>query len=118
MPWLIRDGKVLCSVEVATTRRQRRRGLLGRESLDGAMVLSPARSVHTLGMRFPIDVAHVDADGTVIRVTTMARHRIGRSVWSARSVIEAPGGAFAHWDLTVGDTVEIRDGQIRDWDEA
>lgn len=117
MPWLIRDGKVLCSVEVAATRSQRRRGLLGRDSIEGAMVLSPARSVHTLGMRFPIDVAHVDASGTVVHATTMARNRLGRTVWSARSVIEAPAGAFLRWDLNVGDNVQVSDGQIRAGEE-
>ena len=57
MGWLLRDGEVLASLEVADTRAARRRGLLGRDGIDGALLLAPARSVHTFGMRFPIDVA-------------------------------------------------------------
>ena len=60
MASLVRDGTVLASAEVATTRRARRRGLLGRDGVDGAFVLRPCRQVHTFGMRFPIDVAWCD----------------------------------------------------------
>lgn len=108
MPWLLRDGQVLASAELATTRAQRRRGLLGRDGIDGALVIRPARSVHTVGMRFALDVAHLGPDGTVLRTTAMARNRIGRPVWAARSVLEAPSGAFARWNLAVGDVLEIR----------
>ena len=58
--WLLRDGDVLASLEVAATRSARRRGLLGRDHLEGALLLERTRSVHTLGMRFPIDVAFLD----------------------------------------------------------
>ncbi len=108
MPWLILDGRVLASIEIAETRGGRRRGLLGRDGCDGALLLRPARSVHTVGMRFPIDVAHLDAGDTVVRTTTMARHRVGRPVLAAKAVIEAPAGSFARWDLAVGDTIEVR----------
>ena len=43
------------------------RGLLGRDGIDGAMLLRPARSVHSVGMRFPIDVAFCDQDLVVVR---------------------------------------------------
>ena len=53
---------------VATTRRAR---LLGLASLDldaaGPGLLIPrCRSVHTFGMRFPLDVAFLDARGSVL----------------------------------------------------
>ena len=56
----MRDGQVLASLAVADTWWLRTRGLLGRDGVDGALLLRPARSVHTLGMRFPIDVAFCD----------------------------------------------------------
>ena len=59
-------------------------------------------------MRFAIDVAHLDADGVVVRTTTMRRHRVGLPVWRARTVIEASAGAFERWGLCVGDVVEVR----------
>jgi len=99
---------VLASLEVAETPSARARGLLGREGVDGAILLRPARSVHTVGMRFAIDVAHLDDSLRVIRVTRMARHRIGRPVRGARAVLEADAGCFERWDLSVGDELEVR----------
>ena len=38
--WLVHDGRVLASAEVATTRAGRRRGLLGRDGIDGVLVIA------------------------------------------------------------------------------
>jgi uncharacterized protein len=109
VPWLLRDGEVLASLEVADDRPSRRKGLLGRDGIDGALLLTPARSVHTIGMRFPIDVAWCDEDLNVVRVARLPRHRLSRPVARSRSVLEAEAGAFARWNLTVGDHLELQD---------
>ena len=108
MSWLMRDGQVLASLEVADTRRKRARGLLGRDRTEGALLLRPARSVHTLGMRFPIDVAFCDERLVVVRTITMAPNRISRPVRGARVVIEVEAGAFDVWGLGVGDELEVK----------
>jgi hypothetical protein len=108
VPWLVRDGKVLATLEVAETVRERTRGLLGREGIDGAVLLRPARSVHTFRMRFPIDVAFIDADLRVIRMLTMAPNRITLPVWRARAVVEAEAGTFGSWGLKLADHLEVR----------
>jgi hypothetical protein len=105
---LLREDEVLATLEVAGDRRSRTRGLLGRDGIEGALLLAPARSVHTFGMRFPIDVAYCDDDLRVLRVATMARHRLGRPCLKARKVIEAEAGAFAHWELRPGDQLEVK----------
>ena len=109
MAWLVSDARVLASADVLTRRTDRRRGLLGRSEVDGAVVIDPCRWVHTVGMRFPIDVAFLDADGVVLDVVRMNPHRIGRPRPGARHVIEADAGAFERWQLRVGDRVEVRD---------
>lgn len=110
MPWLVTDdARVLASAEVADARSARRRGLLGRDHLEGALVLRPCRWVHTLGMRFAIDVAFLDDAGNVVKTMQMHRHRVGVPVWRASTVVEAEAGAFARWGLHVGDVVEVRD---------
>ena len=110
--WLLRDGEVLASLEVATSRRARTKGLLGRDGFDGALLLRPCRSVHTLRMRFPLDVAFCDAELRVLRIVRMPRHRVGMPVPRARCAIEAEAGAFARWNLQVGDELEIKgDGE-------
>lgn len=93
------------TIEVASTRRARRRGLLGRDGIDGALLLTPARAVHTFGMRFDIDVAFLDASGVVLDIVEMKRWRLGMPRRQARSVLEAEAGAFARWGLRVGGTV-------------
>ena len=110
MPWLVLDDKVLATVEVADSPRRRATGLLGRDGIDGALLLTPARSVHTLRMSFAIDVAFLDRDHVVVRTVTMAPNRVGWPSWRARSVIEAEAGSFERWGLRRGDQVEIRGG--------
>jgi len=108
--WLVRDGEVLCSLEVAAGMAGRMRGLLGRDGLEGALLLRPTRSVHTLGMRFPIDVAFCDRGLRVVAVVCpMAPNRLGRPRLRARCVIEAEAGAFARWGLVPGDGLEIKE---------
>ena len=105
---LVVGGRTLADVGEATTAAARRRGLLGRDAVVGALVLTPARSVHTFGMRFPIDVAHIDRHGRVLRTTTMAPNRLGAVVVRSRSVLEAESGSFVRWGLSVGDRIELR----------
>ena len=109
MTWLVSSARVLASAECATTRSERRRGLLGRDDLDGAFVIERCRWVHTVGMRFPIDVAFLDAEGTVVKTVHMPRHRVGIPIPRARTVIEAEAGAFSRWGVRVGDVIELRD---------
>ena len=71
-------------------------------------MLHPCRWIHTLGMRFPIDVAFLDRDGTVVKTMQMHQHRIGVPVWRASLVIEAEAGAFARWGLRVGDVIDVK----------
>ena len=108
MSWLVRDGDVLATAEVAHTARGRRRGLLGRDSHEGALVLRPCRHVHTAGMRFPIDVAFCDAEGVVLRTVTLAPWRLSPYVLRAAFVVEAEAGAFGRWRLQPGDRLELR----------
>lgn len=108
MPWLVHEGRVIASLEIAADRRARRRGLLGRNGVDGAFLLEPARSVHTIGMRFAIDVAHLDQDLRVLSTTTMRPGRIGS--WSARraAVLEAEAGSLRRWGIEPGMCLDVR----------
>jgi uncharacterized membrane protein (UPF0127 family) len=108
MAWLVRGEDVLAAAEVAVTRRQRRRGLVGRDALEGVLVLRPCRQVHTLRMRFPIDVAFCDRDGFVLHTASLAPWRLSRPVPRAYFAVEARAGAFDRWKLVVGDIVEVR----------
>lgn len=106
--WIVSSGRVLASAQVATTRRERRRGLLGRQGFDGALVLPRCRWIHTMGMRFALDVAFLDGENRVIKVTDVGRFRFSPPVGGARTVIEAERGAFTRWGLHLDDVIEIR----------
>ena len=108
MAWLVSDGRVLASADVLDRRRTRAKGLLGSNHFEGAVVLKPCRWVHTVGMRFDLDVAHLDRDGNVLRVTHMRRNRIGVPVRGADSVVEAAAGSFDRWGLRAGMHIEVR----------
>ncbi|MET7269937.1 DUF192 domain-containing protein [Streptomyces flaveolus] len=105
------DGNaVTVPLEIAASYRARTRGLLGRDSMDGALLLSPANSVHTFRMRFPIDVAYLDRRLTVIAVRTMPPGRLGLPRLRARHVLEAEAGAMAGWGVRAGMRVEAVEG--------
>lgn len=108
MAWLVRGEEVLAAAEVAATARQRRRGLMGRESLDGVLVIRPCRHVHTIRMRFTIDVAFCDREGLVLSTARLRPNRLSKPVRRASFAIEADAGAFDRWRLRPGDVVEVR----------
>ena len=87
--------------------RDRARGLLGRDGIDGALLLRPARSVHTFGMRFAIDVAFCDRDLARPAGHPVARNRIDPPVLGP-AVIEGEAGMLARWGLRPGDQLEVR----------
>ncbi len=104
---LVVDGHPVAPMEVATTRRARSRGLLGRDHLEGALLLDATRSVHTFAMRFPIDVALCTADLRVIAVRTLPPGRLTLPRRRVRSVLEAEAGAFAAWGLVAGSRLQV-----------
>jgi uncharacterized membrane protein (UPF0127 family) len=116
MAWLVHEGKVLASLERADSIRRRTTGLLGRDEFNGALLLERTRSVHTLGMKFPIDVAFCDRDLRVVRIITMRQHRMSKVEFGARCAIETEAGRFRHWKVEVGDQLEIR-GELSGVDE-
>ncbi|MET3983192.1 uncharacterized membrane protein (UPF0127 family) [Streptomyces sp. PvR034] len=98
------------ALEIAASYRARTRGLLGRDGIGGAMLLTPAASVHTFGMRFAIDVAYLDRRLRVLAVRTMVPGRLGLPRPRARHVLEASAGAMAGWGLRPGVSVRVRAG--------
>lgn len=100
---------VATHVELATTRRARRVGLLGRDCFDtdAALVLAPCLAVHTAFMRFPIDVVFVDRQGRAMRlVHGLAPWRVAAAP-RAYAAIELAAGALRRHEVDVGDRLEL-----------
>lgn len=108
---LLVDGRPVAPVTVARTHRERGRGLLGTDAVEGALWLDGASSVHMMGMRYPIDVAVLDSDGRVLHVGTL-RPWTGatRPRRRGRAVVEAAQGAMAEWGVRIGSVVSVDEG--------
>lgn len=104
---------VAADVEMVRTAWKRMKGLIGRVDVDfpqgKGLWLVPAEGIHTLGMRFPIDVVYLDRDGRVLKMYHRLRPlRIGAVLWRARSVLEFPAGVLLRTATEVGDVLEIK----------
>jgi len=99
-------GEVVCRrCEVARSAFRRMRGLLGRSGLepDEGMLFQPAGSIHTLFMRFPIDVVFLSRDLVVIGVEPAMKPWRAAGRKGAKVVVEMAAGAAA--GLEPGDTL-------------
>ena len=106
--WLVTDGRVLASANIANDHATRRKGLVGQTHIEGAFVIPNCRWVHTFGMRVPIDVAYLDAKMQVIKIQQIKPLRLAMPVPKAKHVLEASAGTFENWGLAVGHTLEAR----------
>lgn len=98
----------IAPLAVAESYRARQRGLLGTDSVVGALWITRCPSVHMIGMRYPIDVAVVDQSGRVLLIKTL-KPWIG-ATWPRRgasATIEAAAGAMIEWGIEVGGVLAI-----------
>ncbi|MCG6957649.1 MAG: DUF192 domain-containing protein [Gemmatimonadetes bacterium] len=102
-----RSGAELASwVSVADRWWRRAIGLLGRSTLDSGegLLLAPCNAVHTIGMRFPIDVAFLDANGCVVSMKPALRPgRLVRGGRGTQATLELRAGGLAQGDTRPGD---------------
>jgi uncharacterized protein len=96
---------------MADSPAERRNGLKGRHGLDGALHLEGARSVHTVGVGFPIDVAFLSSDLTVLRVARLKPRRLSFGASGTRSVVAAQAGSLERWGVREGDQLEVREAE-------
>jgi len=74
-----------------------------------ALWIVPCRGVHTLGMRFPIDVVYLDKDGIVLYAEAHLKPwRVAPVRVKTVGVLELPAGTLAESGTIVGDTIEIK----------
>jgi hypothetical protein len=114
--WLLRDGDVVCALEMTDSAAERG-ALRGRTGCEGALHVEGVRAVHTVGMKFPIDVAFLSVDLTVVRVARLKPRRVALGGRSTRSVVETEAGSLERWGVRVGDQLEVRqvpDGAVSD----
>ncbi len=97
---------------LANTHWTRLRGLLGTSPGDfrngRGLWIVPCHGVHTLAMRFPIDVAYLDQDSVVIHIERELRPwRFAPVRIKAASVLELPSQVLSETGTEMGDKIEI-----------
>ena len=111
------------NIEVAHTLRearsfwQRTKGLLGENALPSGSALLiqgsrfiPCNSIHTLFMRFPIDVVFVDRKLVVRAIyQDLGPWRLTWPAAGASSVFELPAGTLKKTSVEIGDQLHVGD---------
>ncbi len=82
------------TLEIPETHAERARGLLGRDGLDPmtALVLARCRSVHTIGMHFPIDAVLFDGAWAFVGVRELPPGKMAWPRHRVRHIVEVAAG--------------------------
>lgn len=105
-----RDSLIGDRVSVAETSLSRMVGLLRHRGLDAGegLWIKPSSGVHTIGMRFPIDVIGLDKNRKVVKLwQNLVPFRVTSVSTKVQSVVELPAGRIAETDVQVGDVLAI-----------
>ncbi len=97
-------------VEVADSFCKRLKGLIGREGLpaNGALVIEPCSSIHTVGMKFRIDVLFLDREDRVVGMReNIPPYRFTKVFWKANRVVELPASTIVNSNTDIGDLIRI-----------
>lgn len=94
----------------AETFFSRLKGLLGRKDLGEGqgILIRPCNSVHTVGMKFSIDVAFVDKNGKVVHlIRDMKPGKFSPLIRESKYVLEVKSGSFSVDRLALGDFIGL-----------
>ncbi len=107
----VSKGKVIAErAEMADNFFSRLKGLIGKKSISDseALVLRPCVAIHTLGMKFHIDVIFLGKDNTVVAIRKgLPPNRLAGFHFNAISAVELPSGTLERTGTTIGDRIEI-----------
>jgi hypothetical protein len=100
------------TIEVAASATQKVKGLLGRECLEDGqgLLFKGAGSLHTLFMRFPIDVIYTDKHGKVVKLARAVRpFKLVAAPLRCHYALELPAGAILASKTQVGDHLRFEE---------
>jgi len=107
-----RNAYLATRLSIAGTHWSRLRGLMGKDAAsfpagDGLWIV-PSRGVHTLAMKFPIDVLYLDTNKLVVHVEqNLKPWRVAKVSMNTASVLELPGDTLKSSGTVIGDEIEI-----------
>ena len=100
------------TIEVAASATQKVKGLLGRDCLEDGqgLLFKGAGSLHTLFMRFPIDVIYTDKHGKVVKLARAVRpFKLVAAPLRCHYALELPAGAILASKTQVGDHLRFEE---------
>jgi len=100
--------------DIANTSSSRKVGLLKHTGLEQGegLWITPCEAVHTVGMKFPIDVLFLDKKRRVVKIRSqMPRWRMSACL-RAHSVLELPSGMAAATGTAAGDQLDLEKYEI------
>jgi len=104
---LTRDTIIAWQPRIARSLAWRLRGMIARDfTAFDALLFPGCNAIHTWGMRIPLDVLFLDADGRVCALRTDLRPWRLAVARRARRVVELPAGAIVRSSTRVGDAVD------------
>src|SRR5262245_4408940 len=98
------------NVKIAANFRDRAIGLLGRRELgdDAGMLFDPGGSIHTLWMQMTIDVAFLDRDLRVLKISgAVPPWRMRFAPRGTHYTLELASGRLAACNLRVGEQLRM-----------
>lgn len=103
-------GELIAGLRICTSLWEGIRGLLGRPEPGPAqgLLLAPCHAVHTIGMRYPIDVVFLDRDDRVVRVVEALKPLRQVQHRKAKKVIEFKAGEAARLGIHAGCVLDWR----------
>ncbi len=107
-----RQAYLATDLTLADTHWSRLRGLMatdvGKFTPGSGLWIVPCRGVHTLGMRFAIDVLYLDSEQKVVYLQgNLKPWRLAPVRLCAASVVELPPGTIAQTKTAVGDVIDV-----------
>lgn len=98
------------NVLTAVTFLERAGGLLFRPkiNMNEVLYLKPCNSVHTLGMKYSIDVVYLNRAGIIIKVIDGMKPYRASYCTSSKTVLEFISGVAKKMNLRVGDQLLIK----------
>jgi len=100
------DGAIIASlddVNKTETTIERTKGLLGKKALTaGGLWIKPCNSVHTFGMKFPIDLIYLNKNNVIIKTVSALKVWRASGCFRAASILELPTGTIQQFNLQNG----------------
>ena len=93
-------------VEAADSLVARLKGLMGRREGNYGFFVVPCRFVHTLFMRYPLDILFLDSENQVVGIKRSVKPwRIVLPVRGASKALKFPSSLHATAFVNIGDTI-------------